>query len=90
VDFERRINMKKYTGKIEYEVSSKMCGAMNSGVFTDIKTCKNIITALFWFVVFKFKYPVVTLEISGRASKCEYCCHNSSCDMKKFFECETK
>lgn len=67
---------KKYiddNSKCGYSVFTQMCGFMSNGVHAEIREPKTFIGALFWVIVYRFKYPHVLLTIGDRAFKCEYC-----------------
>lgn len=81
---------KKYTddyNKCSYEVLAKMCGAMGDNTYAQIRLSKLFIVALFWLIIYRFKYPQVILCVSGRALRCNYCPYEN-CENRDIFKSE--
>ncbi len=63
-----------------YMITASMCGLQSgNSTFERIKDTSSLIIAIFWFVIFTFKYSMAYITYGKDIPKCEDCKRNRDC-----------
>ena len=60
----------------KYYIRARLSGYCRTS--QDERLTKHFVIALFWLTIFRFKYPIVDLEIRNGYRNCDRCCNEGT------------